>query len=51
MNCNMTGPEYKIYGYKGKQVRDNIHSGDVARGDGDGGFGGFSSAGDLDGRD
>ncbi len=22
--------EYKIYGYKGKQVRDNIHSEDVA---------------------
>jgi CDP-paratose 2-epimerase len=23
--------EYKIFGYKGKQVRDNIHSEDVAR--------------------
>jgi len=25
------GRTYKIYGYKGKQVRDNIHSLDVAR--------------------
>jgi CDP-paratose 2-epimerase len=25
------GREYKVYGYKGKQVRDNIHSEDVAR--------------------
>ena len=24
-------PNYKIFGYKGKQVRDNIHSDDVAR--------------------
>jgi CDP-paratose 2-epimerase len=31
MKCNMTGREYKVYGYKGKQVRDNIHSEDVAR--------------------
>ena len=23
--------EYKVYGYKGKQVRDNIHSEDVAK--------------------
>jgi CDP-paratose 2-epimerase len=29
--CNMEGREYKVYGYKGKQVRDNIHSYDVAR--------------------
>jgi CDP-paratose 2-epimerase len=29
--CNLEGREYKIYGYKGKQVRDNIHSEDVAR--------------------
>lgn len=28
---NMTGGTYKIFGYKGKQVRDNIHSFDVAR--------------------
>ena len=25
------GSEYKVFGYKGKQVRDNIHSLDVAR--------------------
>jgi CDP-paratose 2-epimerase len=31
MKCNMTGREYRVYGYKGKQVRDNIHSEDVAR--------------------
>jgi len=29
--CNIEGRMYKIYGYKGKQVRDNIHSFDVAR--------------------
>jgi CDP-paratose 2-epimerase len=28
--CAMTGKEYQIYGYKGKQVRDQIHSRDVA---------------------
>ncbi|MBW1742223.1 MAG: NAD-dependent epimerase/dehydratase family protein [Deltaproteobacteria bacterium] len=28
--CNMENREYKIFGYKGKQVRDNIHSEDVA---------------------
>lgn len=31
VKCNLEGREYKIYGYKGKQVRDNIHSKDVAR--------------------
>lgn len=31
VKCNIEGREYKIYGYKGKQVRDNIHSHDVAR--------------------
>lgn len=31
VRCNVEGIEYKIYGYKGKQVRDNIHSEDVAR--------------------
>jgi CDP-paratose 2-epimerase len=31
VKCNLEGREYKIYGYKGKQVRDNIHSLDVAR--------------------
>jgi CDP-paratose 2-epimerase len=30
MKCNVEGREYKIFGYKGKQVRDNIHSEDVA---------------------
>jgi CDP-paratose 2-epimerase len=29
--CAITGREYTIYGYKGKQVRDQIHSRDVAR--------------------
>jgi len=31
IKCNVQGRTYKIYGYKGKQVRDNIHSLDVAR--------------------
>lgn len=31
VKCNIEGREYKIFGYKGKQVRDNIHSLDVAR--------------------
>src|SRR5687767_2202191 len=31
VKCNLEGREYKIFGYKGKQVRDNIHSIDVAR--------------------
>lgn len=31
IQCNVTGTKYKVYGYKGKQVRDNIHSLDVAR--------------------
>jgi CDP-paratose 2-epimerase len=30
VKCNIEGKEYKIFGYKGKQVRDNIHSEDVA---------------------
>jgi len=29
--CAVTGREYTIYGYKGKQVRDQIHCHDVAR--------------------
>ena len=29
MKCIMTGTPYKIFGYKGKQVRDIIHSKDV----------------------
>jgi CDP-paratose 2-epimerase len=31
VKCNVEGRRYKVYGYKGKQVRDNIHSLDVAR--------------------
>lgn len=31
IKCNLTETEYKIFGYKGKQVRDNIHSYDVAK--------------------
>jgi CDP-paratose 2-epimerase len=30
VKCCTEGREYKVYGYKGKQVRDNIHSEDVA---------------------
>jgi CDP-paratose 2-epimerase len=30
VKCNVEGREYKVLGYKGKQVRDNIHSEDVA---------------------
>jgi CDP-paratose 2-epimerase len=29
MKCTMTSQPYQIYGYKGKQVRDNIHSYDL----------------------
>lgn len=29
MKCAITGEPYTIYGYKGKQVRDNIHSWDM----------------------
>lgn len=29
IKCNMEGKKYSIFGYKGKQVRDNIHSYDV----------------------
>lgn len=31
VKCNKKNKNYNIYGYKGKQVRDNIHSYDVAR--------------------
>src|SRR5215203_2373953 len=31
VKCNLEGREYQLFGYKGKQVRDNIHSVDVAR--------------------
>jgi CDP-paratose 2-epimerase len=30
VKCNLEQRMYSIYGYKGKQVRDNIHSADVA---------------------
>jgi len=30
VKCNVQEREYKVFGYKGKQVRDNIHSQDVA---------------------
>lgn len=29
MKCTVTGTPYTIFGYKGKQVRDNIHSADM----------------------
>ena len=31
IKCNLEGGTYKVFGYKGKQVRDNIHAQDVAR--------------------
>ncbi|QOY91122.1 NAD-dependent epimerase/dehydratase family protein [Paludibaculum fermentans] len=31
VKCNLEEREYRVFGYKGKQVRDNIHSEDVAR--------------------
>jgi CDP-paratose 2-epimerase len=31
VKCQLEGREYRIYGYGGKQVRDNIHALDVAR--------------------
>jgi CDP-paratose 2-epimerase len=31
MRCTVTGERYTIFGYEGKQVRDNIHSADVVR--------------------
>jgi CDP-paratose 2-epimerase len=29
MQCAITGTQYRIFGYRGKQVRDNIHSHDL----------------------
>ena len=29
MKCAVTGKPYRVFGYKGKQVRDNIHSDDL----------------------
>jgi CDP-paratose 2-epimerase len=31
MKCTVTGQAYTIFGYEGKQVRDNIHAHDVVR--------------------
>jgi len=31
VRCNVEGRKYSVFGYQGKQVRDNIHSLDVAR--------------------
>lgn len=31
VKCNLEARKYTVFGYKGKQVRDNIHADDVAR--------------------
>jgi CDP-paratose 2-epimerase len=31
VKCNLEEREYRVFGYKGKQVRDNIHAEDVSR--------------------
>jgi CDP-paratose 2-epimerase len=31
MICTLSGKEYRVFGYKGKQVRDNIHSFDLVQ--------------------
>jgi CDP-paratose 2-epimerase len=31
MRCAVTGEPYTVYGYRGKQVRDNLHSADLVR--------------------
>ena len=31
MRCTVTGSPYTVFGYEGKQVRDNIHSADLVR--------------------
>lgn len=31
VKCNLEEKKYSVFGYKGKQVRDNIHSYDIAR--------------------
>lgn len=30
VRCHLSGTRYRVYGYSGKQVRDNIHAADVA---------------------
>jgi CDP-paratose 2-epimerase len=39
MRCTITGQPYTVYGYGGKQVRDNIHARDLVRA-----FGAFAGA-------
>ncbi|OZV69246.1 NAD-dependent epimerase/dehydratase family protein [Winogradskyella aurantia] len=31
VKCNLDGTQYTVFGYKGKQVRDNIHSYDISK--------------------
>jgi len=31
VKCTVSGKEYNIFGYKGKQVRDNLHSSDLVK--------------------
>src|SRR5690606_7038530 len=31
VRCTLTGTPYTVFGYKGKQVRDNLHSADLIR--------------------
>ena len=31
VRCVISGNQYSVYGYKGKQVRDNLHSSDLAK--------------------
>ena len=31
IKCNLEGRQYRVFGYKGKQVRDNIHATDVVQ--------------------
>jgi CDP-paratose 2-epimerase len=31
IKCNLEGKQYRVFGYKGKQVRDNIHAADVVQ--------------------
>jgi len=31
MKCTVTGTTYTVFGYKGKQVRDNLHAADLVR--------------------
>jgi CDP-paratose 2-epimerase len=31
MRCTVSGDHYSVFGYQGKQVRDNIHSADLVK--------------------